>query len=80
MVRGIFSCECSRTRDPAHGRRRPFGLALRGRVLIGIVLLIGSIGTARAEIEPGDLTLTVTRPTPTDQWLTSGIEPATTEQ
>lgn len=28
----------------------------------------------------GDLTLTVTRPTPTDQWLTSGIEPATTEQ
>jgi len=59
-VRGIFSCECSRTRDPAHGRRRPFGLALRGRVLIGIVLLIGSIGTARAEIEPGDLTLTVT--------------------
>ncbi|WP_281872625.1 hypothetical protein [Brachybacterium paraconglomeratum] len=28
----------------------------------------------------GDLTLTLTRPTPTDQWLTSGIQPATTEQ
>lgn len=28
----------------------------------------------------GDLTLTVTRPTPTDSWLTSGIEPPTSQQ
>lgn len=28
----------------------------------------------------GELTLTVTRTTPADQWLTSGIQPATTEQ
>lgn len=36
--------------------------------------------TVTVPTNTGDLTLTVTRPTPTDQWLTSGIEPATTDQ
>ena len=55
--------------------------------LLVLGLLVGSAGAAgsgvlhEASLQlSGDLTLTVTRPTPTDQWLTSGIEPATTEQ
>ena len=35
--------------------------------------------TVTVPTNAGTLTLTVTRPTPTDSWLTSGIEPPTTE-
>ena len=45
-----------------------------------IVAATMASATVAIPTNAGDLTLTVTRPTPTDQWLTSGIEPATTEQ
>ena len=45
-----------------------------------IVAATMASATVTIPTNAGDLTLTVTRPTPTDQWLTSGIEPATTEQ